>query len=113
MPRKGTTTQVKFCGPCDVVLSARRKRCDCGNEDLGATTQPASLECGHCGDMAIESPHGLFYEDQGEKCATCGFPGHVTVEENSAEWTLSDWGPDPAVCKRPDCDECHEVSDAA
>lgn len=40
------------------------------------------LYCDHCGDIAFESESGIAYEDDGEACMTCGYPGHVEIEEN-------------------------------
>lgn len=102
--RKRKPKVVKFCGACCITLPVRRKRCDCGNENLGETTQPATLECSHCGDAAIESTSGLFGEDQGGACVTCGFPGIVRVDEDTAYWSIGD--SEGAVCRRNDCLDC-------
>ena len=74
--------------------------------------KPATLDCSHCGDVAIESPDGLFGEDDGEACMTCGHPGHVNGEESDEEgedtghayWAASDEG----RCKVAECEECAE-----
>jgi hypothetical protein len=42
---------------------------------------PATLECSHCGDVAVESETGLFCEGDADRCASCGMPGHITIEE--------------------------------
>ena len=97
--------RVKFCSSCCLMFSARRMRaCDCGNT-LSETTAPASLECLHCGADAIESASGLFCEGDADECATCGFPGHVSVDEDTASWSTEDCD-NVARCKRLDCTEC-------
>lgn len=59
-----------------------------------------SLECGICGGPAIESEDNLFYEDEGEECITCGFPGKVMITDNLLAETEEDdmfeayWNPD-------------------
>lgn len=75
------------------------------------------LECNHCGDVAFTSTDvrdGVhwFTDGDGEKCASCGFPGWVSVDEpdpDDAEvsWVLSDGNDD--TCDRPDCEECEEI----
>jgi hypothetical protein len=83
---------------------------------------PASLECSHCGDVAIESPDGLFGEGDGGACMTCGHPGHVNVDivldecedegddepRAVAYWSVSDEG----RCKVAGCDECADRAEA-
>lgn len=96
--------QVAFCGVCDATYPARRKLCMCGLE-LQYTTAPAHLECGHCGDVAITSTHGIFYEDEGVACEHCLMPGRVAVDDGCASWVVDD-DSDANVCNRPDCEEC-------
>jgi rubrerythrin len=70
------------------------------------STAPAWLECEHCGDVAIESTSGFFCEDDGDgRCATCRFPGHVSVDEGVAQWATDQDG----ECSLVGCDTCHEV----
>lgn len=107
MSKRKKPKDVLFCGACGVTYSLRRKACSCGNENLGETTQPASLECGHCGDAAIESTSGLFSDDQGGNCAACGMRGQVRVDEDRAYWSVAD-DDDANVCNRAECDECRE-----
>src|SRR6266851_4433497 len=51
-------------------------------EEIVQLFDQASLECGWCGDVAIYSKTGFFQEDEGEACISCGFPGHVEIEED-------------------------------
>jgi hypothetical protein len=71
----------------------------------------ATLECPGCGLPAISSASGLFCEDEGEACMTCGHPGHVNVDtdiESDVEgaeggaywWSAEECGP-----------TCHHDSD--
>lgn len=70
---------------------------------------PEDLECSHCGDTAFTSPDGLFADGDGEKCLSCGFPGHVDIEEDGSEvWWLASVE-DDARCDDPECQDCHEV----
>ena len=65
-----------------------------------------SLECSHCGDTAIESPGGEYYDGQGEWCQHCGYPGQVCVEEDdTAHWVGNDLDA-LARCRLDDCEEC-------
>jgi len=65
------------------------------------------LECDHCGEAAIESVDGLYTDGDGGTCMTCGFPGQVYVDEaDGAYWAVHEGGETPAVCRRPDCDDC-------
>ena len=43
---------------------------------------PFTLACDHCGGAAITSPNGLFNERSSDRCASCGYPGDVVVEES-------------------------------
>jgi hypothetical protein len=77
-------------------------------------TQGHYLECYHCGCEAIENPVGIFCQDEGEKCMTCGLPGHVDIVEITdersdaieyeAEWICTT--DEKAFCNQPDCDDC-------
>lgn len=53
-----------------------------------------SLECGICGGPAIEREENLFYEDEGEKCMTCGFPGSVQIADMDEEGEHAYWACD-------------------
>lgn len=70
---------------------------------------PAHLECDHCGDVAIYADaDGLFADGAGEKCLSCGFPGHVDADGDGYEWSYANWvlegEDDPAIsCDRPSC----------
>jgi hypothetical protein len=73
------------------------------------------LECSHCGYEAIEFPEsGLLYQDEGEKCMTCGWPGHVDIDGNkdgdegaaTASWTCSDPEDFNGYCTQEDCADC-------
>ncbi len=75
-----------------------------------------TLECDHCGGVAIESDrNGLFTDGDGERCDTCGHPGHVSVDEayededntGYASWALSDDA--GATCADPVCSECEDI----
>lgn len=70
----------------------------------------ATLECPHCGDVAIESPDGLFTDGDGGNCISCGYPGHVSVddaEENArAYWSTRDLPWD--ICNSLDCIACQK-----
>jgi hypothetical protein len=46
------------------------------------------LECPLCGGPAIESETGIFYEDSGDTCMSCGEPGNVFVHED--DWSDED-----------------------
>lgn len=78
--------------------------------------EPATLDCDHCGGVAIESPDGKFGDDEGERCASCGFPGSIVVsgceddegEPEPAYWSTSDKTTDK--CTRPGCEDCEEPS---
>jgi hypothetical protein len=76
-----------------------------------------TLECDHCGCVAIESADGMFYDGQGDACMSCGFPGHVSVDEApedetaEAHWSLSDYceiGEPIPVCTDANCEDCKE-----
>lgn len=68
----------------------------------------ADLECDHCGDVAIESPTGLFGDGDGGKCTTCGFPGVVSIDDagdDATAWWNTSQEPG-ARCDLADCEEC-------
>lgn len=85
---------------------------------MDSNEKSAVLECSHCGDVAIESADGLFGEDDGDACLSCGMPGRVSVEEDESDYDegdrigtaswLTDDGED-SYCTRPDCEECREA----
>lgn len=70
-----------------------------------------SLSCDHCGGPAITSEENIFWEDDGDACESCGFPGHVDVDptEGSAWWESSE--DETATCNDPECDDsqCLEI----
>lgn len=74
-----------------------------------------TLDCDHCGDTAIESDHGLFGEDDGEKCMSCGYPGSVRIEENfgdgpeTAYWSSYDDG--NSKCNNHSCEDCFPITE--
>lgn len=75
----------------------------------------ATLECDHCGDVAVESDaEGLFCEGDADCCLSCGMPGHVSIDdcldEPIAYWVVDDLG-DEARCNRNDCSDCAEVNE--
>ncbi len=51
-----------------------------------------ALECGWCGDAAIFADEdGVFDEDDGGECVSCGFPGHVEIEDYDEEEARAYW----------------------
>lgn len=73
-----------------------------------------TLECNHCGDVAIESATGYFRDGDGAACASCGMPGHVSVDfdpsvDDDAMATWEDVQEEGVYCARPDCEECNEL----
>ncbi len=63
------------------------------------------IECDHCGCEAVESnSEGYFYDGQGGACMTCGFPGHVSLDEETDPWWNS--SDDDVKCTDPDCWSC-------
>ena len=75
-----------------------------------------TLECDHCGGVAVESKTGLFGEDMASKCMSCGMPGGVSIQESyddaddadgaEAYWLSSE--SNEAVCDDPSCGLCKE-----
>lgn len=88
-------------------LACAEKRAD----DLAA--REVTLDCEHCGDVAIIRMSGLFTDGDGGPCGSCGFPGQVHVyEEDGASWVTSDDA--EAKCDRVSCAECWpRLKDAA
>jgi hypothetical protein len=80
------------------------------------TCDSVSLTCDHCGDVAIASADGMYFDGQGDACGSCGFPGKVTVDETDegtayAYWAESDHceiGEPIPVCDDPNCEDCKE-----
>lgn len=76
----------------------------------------SDLECNHCGDVAytcrdIRDGVYWFTDGDGEKCASCGMPGCVSVDEPDPDEASVSWNDvqDPDVyCERPDCEDCNE-----
>lgn len=59
---------------------------------------------------------GLFYEGDADRCAECGFPGHVSVTDSGydydffANFVLDEWADKDARCNQTDCEECPRVA---
>ena len=51
----------------------------------------SALECGYCGDDAIESEDGLFEDGAGGACKSCGFPGQVSLDDGDEENIVAYW----------------------
>jgi hypothetical protein len=105
------TVQLKRCAECDSANEPDANVCDgCGHmEFLDPEPAGTELECNHCGDVAVESPKGLFHEDMADKCVSCGFPGQVHVDEGDAHWASNqdDWH---VRCEKDKCEECSEAN---
>jgi predicted RNA-binding Zn-ribbon protein involved in translation (DUF1610 family) len=69
--------------------------------------EPVGLGCNHCGADAITSVTAMFWDGEGERCESCGFPGHVSADEDSAYWVEADEG----RCTLDDCHECRGHDD--
>jgi hypothetical protein len=116
MLRRLSTTIEFACPVCSNVLGHHDRTCElavllikAGVLDEAVTNH--ALECDHCGDDAIRKPTGVFVDGEGDRCESCGFPGHVSVDgtdddpdENTPSWKLSE-APD-ARCTDPECGEC-------
>lgn len=68
-----------------------------------------ALWCDHCGCEAIEKNDDAFSDGEGGSCASCGFPGVVSVDDSgdddaTAYWNMSE--ADDARCNQDDCEEC-------
>jgi len=102
------TVTIKRCGECENCNPTTAERCEeCGSTQLTECEACSDLECNHCGDVAVESPTGMFHEDMADKCVSCGFPGHVSVYDGTATWVVEDddWN---ARCTQPLCQDRHE-----
>ena len=66
------------------------------------------LDCGHCGGVAIDSTDGLFQEDDGGACISCGLPGCVRVDDDETHAWWDDSQDPNDKCTQADCVECHE-----
>lgn len=65
------------------------------------------LECGHCGEPAIYSANGFYWEGQDGPCVSCGFPGYVSVDENGNDEFVASWRElNDGRCADPACDDC-------
>lgn len=71
---------------------------------MGDSPLSDTLDCNHCGDVAFETPGGVFVDGDGGTCLSCGMPGHVSCDAETAPYWLELDG----VCNRADCDECRE-----
>lgn len=70
------------------------------------SNEEGALWCDHCGDVAYTMTDDTVDGD-GEKCQSCGHPGHVSCDsESAAYWQMHDG--DDGFCERPDCEECNE-----
>jgi len=77
----------------------------------------SDLECNHCGGIAYTSRDirdgvSWFTDGAGEKCATCGMPGSVSVDDYADDYAAVSWvdEQEPGVyCERPDCEDCDEL----
>lgn len=86
---------------------------------VGYEPPASTLECDHCGGVAIEADaDDLFTDGMGEECETCGFPGHVSVcgddedpGENPVYWKVSEEV--DARCADHRCEECLPIRDMA
>lgn len=67
-----------------------------------------SLECDHCGDVAIKADEkGYFTDGSGGTCLSCGFPGHVSCDKETDPWWDSSQE-DDSRCKVQDCVLCED-----
>ena len=106
-----TAATVKACCECGSANEPRDVLCrGCGHDVFRPPeVVDTYLTCDHCGDVARESATGIFYDGDGEACATCGFPGFVRMRDAGAPWQCYD---DPADrCERADCPECEEENE--
>lgn len=69
----------------------------------------ATLECPHCGGIAIERVSGVFGDGDGDECEDCGFPGHVSIDEDDGPWWNASESKD-ALCARAVCVECYPLT---
>ena len=96
---------------CGRLTSTLFDRCsECVNKVI-RDAEPAGrqyLSCDHCGCEAIGSDDGKFGYGDGESCMSCGFPGCVSVRDESEDPT-ADWVPvedEDARCNDAACDVC-------
>ena len=97
------TTDFAVRGLLDRALTLRHHKPSPDSPTLKAAT----LECDHCGDVAIESSSGYFWDGDGGRCLACGHPGHVSCDGEESPWWSTGDGEDD-FCARPDCEECNE-----
>ena len=68
-----------------------------------------TLECDHCGDIAIKADkNGNFTDGAGGKCISCGWPGHVSCDAEEDPW-WQDMGEDDTKCDIKDCVQCEDL----
>lgn len=78
-------------GPLDVKAGRACSRCDGSPGDSTPQLTPRNyLDCSICGSEAIESADGWFSEDDGERCDSCGHPGHVATDGEGRAWWWTD-----------------------
>src|ERR1700734_4045424 len=41
-----------------------------------------AIDCNHCGGHAISNSTDRFVDGEGERCNDCGFPGHVSIDDD-------------------------------
>ena len=75
----------------------------------------ATLECPHCGDVAVESSTGLFYEGDADRCQSCGVSGAVFLDDDEdgtiAYFDIDDAWPCAGEKRTGHCPHC--ADDAA
>ena len=68
----------------------------------------SGLDCDHCCGIAIDSADDRYDESMRGPCASCGYPGRVSVEEDEdgpyATWRISE--APGSVCDVGSCFEC-------
>lgn len=101
------TATLKRCLECACANEPGEPICTgCGHAEFSPPRPTATdLCCDHCGDVAVESPTGIFHEDMADKCVSCGFPGQAHVDEGDAYWS-SDRDNWCARCESDNCSEC-------
>ena len=93
-----------YCYECSIKLGKRPNEVTPTSPSL---EKEATLECGHCGGVAITSPNGWFWDGAGGRCLECGHPGHVSCDgEEPPYWHVHEGALD--FCAAHDCDECNE-----
>lgn len=105
------TVMLKRCLECESANEPGDPICTgCGHAEF-SPPEPAAIDlcCDHCGNVAVESPKGIFHEDMADKCVSCGFPGQVHVNEGDAYWSSNqdDWH---VRCEKDKCEECNEAN---